>query len=142
MCGFFFRDAPQYSPPHDIDSFLRAGPSPIYIGFGSIVIDNPGRLTDLILKAVRAAGVRAIISKGWSGLGDSISITDPDILFIGDCPHGRMTLVSCCENPRLIYQNGSFGTFLLLYIMVELVQQPVVSQMPALQLSFRFLASK
>ncbi|KAI5921686.1 hypothetical protein F4810DRAFT_677383 [Camillea tinctor] len=86
VCGFFFRDPPQYTPPKDLDDFLRRGPPPVYIGFGSIVIDNPGEMTRLIVEAVRSTGTRAIISKGWSGLGDESDSSD-DILYLGDCPH-------------------------------------------------------
>ncbi|KAH6691488.1 hypothetical protein F5X68DRAFT_267652 [Plectosphaerella plurivora] len=84
VCGFFFRDSPQYSPPEDLARFLAAGPAPVYIGFGSIVLDNPEAVISVILDAVKAAGVRAIISKGWSDLGGTAG---PDVYWIGDCPH-------------------------------------------------------
>lgn len=92
VCGFFFRDTPKYSPPPDIEKFLEAGPTPVYIGFGSIVIDDPEACTNLILEAVEAAGVRAIVSKGWSKLGDTVTKIPKDVLFIGDCPHGEIIL--------------------------------------------------
>lgn len=38
----------------------------------------------MVLSAVRAAGVRAIISRGWSNLEGA---DEEDIFFIGDCPH-------------------------------------------------------
>ncbi|KAJ4197062.1 hypothetical protein NW767_009307 [Fusarium falciforme] len=84
VCGFFFRDAPQYSPPDDLVRFLAAGPPPVYIGFGSIVLDNPEEMISVILEAVRVSNARAIISKGWSNLAGSES---EDIYWIGDCPH-------------------------------------------------------
>lgn len=65
-------------------AFLAAGPAPIYIGFGSIVLEDPESITAIILNAVRATGVRAIVSKGWSNLG---GMHDDSIYFIGDCPH-------------------------------------------------------
>jgi UDP:flavonoid glycosyltransferase YjiC (YdhE family) len=87
VCGFFFRDPPAYEPSEDMDKFLRAGPPPVYIGFGSIVIDDPAKMTSLVLEAVRMCGVRAIISRGWSNLGAELSNEPEDVLFIGDCPH-------------------------------------------------------
>ncbi|KAL1619597.1 hypothetical protein SLS54_006534 [Diplodia seriata] len=51
VCGFFFRDPPQYNPPEDLAAFLDAGDPPVYIGFGSIVIDDPERMTNIILSA-------------------------------------------------------------------------------------------
>ena len=84
VCGFFFREAPKYTPPNDLDMFLRAGPPPVYLGFGSIVLDDPASMLNTIVQAVHAAGVRAIISKGWSDFGSEAS---EDIYYIGDCPH-------------------------------------------------------
>jgi sterol 3beta-glucosyltransferase len=92
VCGFFFRKEPQYTPPDDIAQFLQSGSTPIYIGFGSIVIDDSTNLTDIILGALRKCGVRAIVSKGWAKLGEGRS--DENALFIGDCPHGEMERVT------------------------------------------------
>ncbi|KAJ7472257.1 hypothetical protein B0H11DRAFT_2038236 [Mycena galericulata] len=84
ICGFFFRDPPNYTPPPDLDAFLRTGPPPVYIGFGSIVIDDPQRMSAILLEAIEAAGVRAIISRGWSNLdGPPLS----NVFYLGDCPH-------------------------------------------------------
>lgn len=88
VCGFFFREAPQYSPPKELDEFLQAGPPPLYIGFGSIVTEDPASITDIILTTLRKCGVRAIISRGWSNLGEGRE--DENALFIGDCPHGNV----------------------------------------------------
>ncbi|TIA11655.1 UDP-Glycosyltransferase/glycogen phosphorylase [Aureobasidium pullulans] len=84
VCGFFFRDTPKYTPTPELAQFLAAGPPPVYIGFGSIVLDDPAKMLATILDAVRAAGVRAIISKGWSDLGGDVG---ENIYYIGDCPH-------------------------------------------------------
>lgn len=40
MCGFFFRQEKPYTPDKELADFLSAGPMPIYIGFGSIVMDD------------------------------------------------------------------------------------------------------
>jgi UDP:flavonoid glycosyltransferase YjiC (YdhE family) len=47
-------------------------------------VEDPAGLMSMVLSAVRAAGVRAIISRGWSNLTADDS---DDILFVGDCPH-------------------------------------------------------
>jgi UDP:flavonoid glycosyltransferase YjiC (YdhE family) len=86
VCGFFFRNAPEYTPFPELDAFLRAGPPPIYIGFGSIVMENAAQMTQTIVDAVHECGVRAIVSKGWSKLGTGVE--NDKILFIDDCPHG------------------------------------------------------
>jgi sterol 3beta-glucosyltransferase len=87
VCGFFFREETPYTPERELADFLRAGPIPIYIGFGSIVMDDAMKMTDIILEAVQLCGVRAVVSKGWSKLGTNRS--NPNVLFIGDCPHGE-----------------------------------------------------
>jgi len=88
VCGFFFREEPKYTPPPEIVAFLRAGPPPVYIGFGSIVMDDPAKMTELIISTTRACGVGAIVSRGWSKLGEGREVDD-NVIFIGDCPHGK-----------------------------------------------------
>ncbi|PSN74344.1 putative sterol glucosyltransferase [Corynespora cassiicola Philippines] len=104
VCGFFFRDPPPYTPPVDIDNFLHNGPPPVYIGFGSIVIDDPAKMTSMILEAVQICGVRAIISRGWSKLGGDSSSTK-DVLFIDDCPHEWLF-----QHVSAVVHHGGAGT--------------------------------
>ncbi|KAI8314202.1 Sterol 3-beta-glucosyltransferase UGT80B1 [Colletotrichum sp. SAR11_240] len=84
ISGFFFRDPAPYTPDPDLEAFLRAGPLPIYVGFGSIVVGGIEGLMTMVLSAIKATGVRAIISRGWSNLtGEESS----DVFYVGDCPH-------------------------------------------------------
>ncbi|KAF2070926.1 hypothetical protein CYY_007750 [Polysphondylium violaceum] len=56
-------------PPTELVDFINApGEPPIYIGFGSIVIEDPVALSSLIVEAVKLSGKRAVISQGWGGL--------------------------------------------------------------------------
>ncbi|PWY89175.1 UDP-glucose,sterol transferase [Aspergillus heteromorphus CBS 117.55] len=106
VAGFAFLDsASDYTPPDEIASFLKAGPPPIYVGFGSIVVDNPGSLTKIVFAAIRETGQRAIVSKGWGNLGaDEHDIPD-NILMIGKCPHDWLfPRVSC------VIHHGGAGT--------------------------------
>ena len=50
----------------------------MYIGFGSLVVNNPARLTQQFLDALKVTGLRAIIQKGWGGLGVGIK-TPPEV---------------------------------------------------------------
>ncbi|KAH8893855.1 UDP-Glycosyltransferase/glycogen phosphorylase [Thozetella sp. PMI_491] len=102
VCGFFFRDAPDYEPSAELRQFLTAGPPPVYIGFGSIVMENPHAMMDVVVQAVQAAGVRAIVSEGWSGLQGSPS---DDIHFIGDCPHEWLF-----QHVAAVVHHGGAGT--------------------------------
>ncbi|KAH0037697.1 UDP-Glycosyltransferase/glycogen phosphorylase, partial [Aureobasidium melanogenum] len=76
-----------FKPSEALITFLSSGPSPIYIGFGSIVIDDPETFTHTILEAVRISGVRAVISKGWGGIGAQRLHHSPNIFMLDDCPH-------------------------------------------------------
>ncbi|KAL3421955.1 glycosyltransferase family 1 protein (sterol glucosyltransferase) [Phlyctema vagabunda] len=103
VCGFFFRNPPSYTPDNELDMFLRRGSKPIYIGFGSIVMQDPGKMTKVIMDAVRSSGVRAIVSKGWSKLGTGVS--DENILFLGDCPHEWLF-----QHVSAVFHHGGAGT--------------------------------
>ena len=81
------RDEPVYTPPPDLAYFLRNGPPPVYIGFGSIVLDDARKTTETLLKACKAAHVRVVISRGWSKLGGDDPSSD-NVFYLGDCPHG------------------------------------------------------
>lgn len=87
LSGFVFLDlASSFKPPDDLIKFLEAGEAPIYIGFGSIVVDDPDQFTKLIFKAVELAGVRALVSKGWGGFGSNESAPD-NIFMLENTPH-------------------------------------------------------
>ncbi|KAK0221931.1 glycosyltransferase family 1 protein [Armillaria fumosa] len=72
VSGYWFLDNPDlnWEPPADLLTWMdkaRADGKPIvYIGFGSITVPHPNRVTTRIIKAVLKSDVRAIISKGWS----------------------------------------------------------------------------
>ncbi|MFD5430686.1 glycosyltransferase [Kitasatospora sp. NPDC127067] len=77
-------ERPDWTPPDRLLDFLAAGPPPVFVGFGSLVVPDPERLTATVLAAARAARVRLLLQSGWSELaaGDSDSV-----LTIGDTPH-------------------------------------------------------
>ncbi|KFA52308.1 hypothetical protein S40293_00619 [Stachybotrys chartarum IBT 40293] len=102
VCGFFFREPPLYTPPCELERFLAAGPPPIYIGFGSIVIDDPTSLSGIILEAIQITGCRALISRGWSKLNGPES---NDVMFLGDCPHEWLF-----KHVQAVIHHGGAGT--------------------------------
>jgi UDP:flavonoid glycosyltransferase YjiC (YdhE family) len=102
ICGFFFRDPPEYQPPPDLDAFLQAGPPPVYIGFGSIVIEDPKKMSSLLLEAIKTCGVRAVISRGWSKLGGPEM---ENVFYLGDCPHEWLF-----QHVSTVIHHGGAGT--------------------------------
>ncbi|TDZ39681.1 Sterol 3-beta-glucosyltransferase UGT80B1 [Colletotrichum spinosum] len=102
ISGFFFRDPEPYAPQDDLKKFLEAGPPPIYVGFGSIVVGGIEGLMTMVLSAIKATGVRAIISRGWSNLtGEESS----DVFYVGDCPHEWLF-----QQVAAVFHHGGAGT--------------------------------
>lgn len=57
ISGYWFLSlASSFTPEPALQEFLDNGPPPIYIGFGSIVVDDPEGLTQMIFDAVKIAG--------------------------------------------------------------------------------------
>lgn len=76
----------KYQPPLELSLWLQQGPKPIYIGFGSMPLDDEKKVTTIILDALRETGQRGIISRGWGDLG-SFSEVPVDVFILEDCPH-------------------------------------------------------
>ncbi|KAJ3323240.1 Sterol 3-beta-glucosyltransferase [Boothiomyces sp. JEL0866] len=72
-CGYWFLDNPEHNwtPPESLMEFINNGPPPVYIGFGSIIVQDPDEMTRVVIEAVLKSGVRAILSKGWSARGQT-----------------------------------------------------------------------
>ncbi|XP_028551681.1 sterol 3-beta-glucosyltransferase UGT80B1 isoform X1 [Dendrobium catenatum] len=87
VVGFCFLNlGARYQPSKEFEQWLLRGSKPLYIGFGSMPIEDTKKITCIILEALRETGQRGIISRGWSDLG-SISQFPTDVFFIDDCPH-------------------------------------------------------
>ena len=90
IAGYVFLDlASTYKPPEDLTKFLESSDDRliIYIGFGSIAgIDDPVAFARMIFEGVEKANVRAIISRGWGGMGDDMEKSD-GIFLVDNVPH-------------------------------------------------------
>ncbi|MFD8706455.1 glycosyltransferase [Kitasatospora sp. NPDC059648] len=78
--------AADYRLPAEVEDFLRAGPPPVFIGFGSMAAGQGERLSGLAVEALRRARVRGVLQSGWSGLGSR----EDDVLTIGELPHSHL----------------------------------------------------
>lgn len=106
IAGFYFLNlSTNYTPAPDLAAFLDAGPPPVYIGFGSIVVDDPNQMTNMIFEAVKKTGQRALVSKGWGGLGaDQLGVPE-GVFMLGNVPHDWLfKKVSC------VVHHGGAGT--------------------------------
>lgn len=86
--GYMHRgDAPRELPER-VERFLREGPPPVYIGFGSMIDPEPEWTARMIVEAVERAGCRAIVAHGWAGL--RMPDPPPRVLFADELPHERL----------------------------------------------------
>ncbi|HMP41952.1 MAG TPA: glycosyltransferase, partial [Roseiflexaceae bacterium] len=85
LTGWWYPEDPVWEPPPALRQFLAAGPPPVFIGFGSMPVADPARITALVVEAVQHSGVRAILHAGWAGLGGALP---PQIFPIEYAPYG------------------------------------------------------
>ncbi|KAK8630541.1 hypothetical protein V6N13_079331 [Hibiscus sabdariffa] len=105
VVGFCFLDlAKNYEPPASLIQWLEAGPRPIYIGFGSLPVQEPEKMTQIIVKALEQTGQRGIINKGWGGLGELAEPKD-FVYLLDNVPHDWLFL-QC----KAVVHHGGAGT--------------------------------
>ncbi|KAL8517857.1 hypothetical protein ACS0TY_009243 [Phlomoides rotata] len=105
VVGFCFLDlASNYVPPDSLVGWLNKDKKPIYIGFGSLPVEEPEKMTEIIVQALEITGQRGIINKGWGGLGDLAEPKD-FIHLLDNCPHDW--LFSRCA---AVVHHGGAGT--------------------------------
>jgi sterol 3beta-glucosyltransferase len=103
IVGDWFLEAIDWTPPSELVTFLENGPPPVYIGFGSMGIQDPEATAELILQAIDRTGQRAILQSGWGGLSKADL---PDHVFlVNSVPHNWLF-------PRMaaIVHHGGAGT--------------------------------
>lgn len=71
----------------EVEDFLAAGPPPVFVGFGSMAAGHGERLSEIAVRALRAAGLRGILQSGSAGLAAE---GDDDVLTVGDVPHALL----------------------------------------------------
>ena len=105
MTGFWVDPSPvEYEPSPELQAFLEAGEKPVYIGFGSMVSGDMGKTLSIVLEAIKRAGVRAIIARGWGG--EQVDSIDRKNVFVADyIPHDWLF-------PRMagVVHHGGAGT--------------------------------
>ncbi|PHT44411.1 Sterol 3-beta-glucosyltransferase UGT80A2 [Capsicum baccatum] len=105
VVGFCFLDlATGYEPPESLVNWLEAGPKPIYIGFGSLPVQDPQKMTETIVKALEITKQRGIINKGWGGLGNLAEPKD-FVYLLDNVPHDWLFL-QCAA----VVHHGGAGT--------------------------------
>jgi UDP:flavonoid glycosyltransferase YjiC (YdhE family) len=102
ITGWWYPDEPQWLPSEELLRFLESGTPPVFIGFGSMPVGSPSRITAIIAEAITLAGVRAVLHRGWAGLGGDLPST---IFPAEEIPYGWLF-------PRMaaVVHHGGSGT--------------------------------
>ncbi|MFG1685512.1 glycosyltransferase [Nonomuraea sp. NPDC049269] len=89
---------PDGSLPSDLADFLDDGPPPVYVGFGSMVPDEPEAVAEQVVAALRLAGMRAVVQ----GLPVAASA---DV-----CPAGEVAHEVLFPRMAAVVHHGGAGT--------------------------------
>ena len=98
------------------DWFANGGPKPVFIGFGSMVIEDPDKLVKIIIYAAVQVGCRIVVQSGWTDLDvsdcpnaedldEKLGFTGPLCHNVGRCPHDWL-LPQCSA----VIHHGGAGT--------------------------------
>ncbi|MGW0748706.1 glycosyltransferase [Streptomyces sp. NPDC002587] len=108
--------------PVQVEDFLRAGPRPVLISFGSMAAGDADRVSGIAVEALRSAGLRGILQSGSLGL----AAEGDDVLTVGDIPHALLF-------PRLaavVHHAGAGTAAAALRAGVPAVTVPVAADQP------------
>lgn len=84
VTGYWFLDDHLgWEPPADLVDFFAAGPAPVYVGFGSMVLGDPAAVRALVVAALARAGRRGVIA-----MGEPTGRVSRDVFAVGGVPHG------------------------------------------------------
>lgn len=90
------------TPFAEMLAWLQQGEKPIFIGFGSMVIDNTDDLSAMIKAAARKTGCRCLVQSSWSKL----HVADEPLCFeLGPCNHDWLLPKVCA-----MVHHGGAGT--------------------------------
>ncbi|KAA0941802.1 glycosyltransferase [Streptomyces apricus] len=86
VTGYWWPYDPAPRLPDALRDFLDAGPPPVFFGLGSATVPDAERLSAEVVRALRAAGMRGVVQRGWAGL----SAGGDDVFTVGEVPHAAL----------------------------------------------------
>jgi UDP:flavonoid glycosyltransferase YjiC (YdhE family) len=92
-----------FPPPPALAAFLRDGPPPVYVGFGSMVTADPARTLAVVLDAIARLGVRAVLRHDGPAL--PAPRAGAQVCWIDEVPHAWLFPRMCC-----VVHHGGNGT--------------------------------
>ncbi|MBL8102811.1 MAG: glycosyltransferase family 1 protein [Anaerolineales bacterium] len=99
---FFFPLDVSYSPPNELDLFLKSGKPPVCISFGSMVNRDADKINIVVCESLKKTNNRGIILSGWGSVKNRSS---NDLLCLESVPH-HWLLPRC----KMVIHHGGAGT--------------------------------
>ncbi|WP_126147654.1 glycosyltransferase [Synechococcus elongatus] len=88
LTGYWLLPEAEAALSPELEAFLEAGEPPVFIGFGSMVDQEPERLTAIAVEGLQKSGQRGILLAGWSRIDRSQL---PDTVFpLESAPFGLL----------------------------------------------------
>ncbi len=84
ITGYWQRPARDFLPPKALVRFLEGGGPVVYVGFGSMRPPEPAAFFAEVRRAIKLAGVRAVLARGWAGAPVE---ADDDLFVLDEVPH-------------------------------------------------------
>lgn len=94
-----------YTPAPALADFLAGDEKPIYIGFGSMVIEDSTKLVQIIKEAAAAVKCKIILQSGWTTYAEPNTKISDEIMVVGPMPHDWLFNVVCG-----VIHHGGAGT--------------------------------
>lgn len=99
---YFLTENKSYSPPPELNEFLKSGNPPVCVSFGSMVNKNAEKIEVIIRKSLKQTNNRGVILSGW---GSAKREATHDLLYLQSAPHDWL-LPKC----KMIIHHGGAGT--------------------------------
>lgn len=102
--GYWFVEEPAFTPPPELAAFLKAGPAPVTVSFGSMGGEGGERTARLLVEAGRLSGQRLVIQRGFGRIATDDA--PPDRVHFADfTPHDYLFARAAC-----VVHHGGAGT--------------------------------
>lgn len=103
LTGYWFNSPADWNPDSDLKQFLEDGSPPIFVGFGSMPVRDPARVTEDILGAASELGERVVLHRGWGGMG--VGALPETVYPVDDIPYSWLF-----PRMKLLVHHGGAGT--------------------------------
>jgi sterol 3beta-glucosyltransferase len=103
--GFWMPQAqPEWMPPPALAAFVEAGPPPVVLTMGSMVMFDAERLVRHLREALARGGGRAVVVGGWSGI-PSLPVPGDPVFAVAEAPYDWLFARASC-----VIHHGGCGT--------------------------------